>query len=290
MRKISVLTIVGIFALSIAIAGCGHLKKQEFEKRVSAYQGAQEQINTETNTKITTLEQKVDQQGSELKVAVDAAQKSADEAKAMAEQGDVDTLEAAKAEDEKVRQAAKQLAQEAGNKAQQFAKEEDDKIRQEARRLANAAQNRANSAADAAEKATSAVAQMRGQVDDLVKAKPILAAVVNFRSGSSALNAKAKETLDKAVDKINMYGGALIKVKGHADGNPVLGGKYGSNWELSEARAKAVIKYLEGKGVTNTMEAIARAHTEPIAPAFTKAGRAENRRAEVIIYQSGSEM
>lgn len=290
MRKISVLTMVGIFVLSIAMAGCGNLKRKEFDKTFGDYQTSQEQIQAEVNTKVTTLEQKVDQQGSELKASVDAAQKSADEAKAMAEQGDVDTLEAAKAEDEKVRQAAQRLAQEAGNKAQQFAKEEDDKIRQDARRFANAAQNRANSAADAAEKANSAIAQMRGQVDDLVKAKPILAAVVNFRSGSAALTTKAKETLDKAVDKINMYGGALIKVKGHADGNPVLGGKYGSNWELSEARAKSVIKYLEGKGVTNTMEVVARAHTEPIAPAFTKTGRAKNRRAEVIIYQSGSDM
>jgi flagellar motor protein MotB len=43
---------------------------------------------------------------------------------------------------------------------------------------------------------------------------------------------------------------------------------------------------LKGNGVNAPIEAVARAHTEPIAAAFTREGQAKNRRAEVIVYPS----
>ena len=285
MKKVSCLAIVGIFILSVALTGCGNLKKKEFDQVFTEYKGEQEQIHTGINTNVTGVDQKVDKEISDRKAGVDEAMKKAvNDATAVAEQGDADTLDAAKSEDDKVRQDAKQLAQEAEDSAKKFAQAEDEKVRQQAAKDAREAMNRANSAAGAANKASDVVNNLRGVVE---KIKPVTVAVVQFRSGQSALTKEAKAELDKAVDALGKYGDDPIIVKGHADGTPVLSGKYQSNWDLSEARAKAVMKYLQGKGVDNPMGAVARAHTEPKSPAFTAKGRTQNRRAEVIVYPSG---
>jgi flagellar motor protein MotB len=296
MKKFSCLAIVGIFILSIVLIGCGNLKKNEFETvfgqyqdengqiTVNDYQGQQKQIQADMDSKIGDVSQKLDQEVSDRKAGVDEAKKAANDAMAAAEQGDADTLATAKAEDDKVRKDAEDLAKKAEENAKKFAQAEDEKVRKKAERDAKEAMNKANSAAGTANKASRDVASLR---DTVGKIKPITVAVVNFGSGSAALTKKAKEELDKAVDGIAKYKGMPIIVKGHADGNPVLKGNYQSNWDLSQARAKAVVKYLAGKGVDNSMEAVARAHTEPIAPAFTAKGKAQNRRAEVIVYPSG---
>jgi flagellar motor protein MotB len=296
MKKFSCLAIVGIFILSIVLIGCGNLKKNEFETVfgeykdengqiiVNDYQGQQKQIQAEMDKKIDDVGQKLDQEVSDRKAGVDEAKKAANDAMAVAEQGDADTLAAAKSEDDKVRRDAEELAKKAEQNAKRFAQAEDEKVRQQAERDAREAMNKANSAAGIANRASRDVSELRDTVE---KVKPITVAVVHFASGRSALTKEAKAELDKAVDAIAKYKGAAIMVKGHADGNPVLGGKYQSNWDLSQDRAKAVVKYLTDKGVDNTMEAVARAHTEPVAPAFTAKGRAANRRAEVLVYLSG---
>jgi flagellar motor protein MotB len=296
MKKISCLAIVGVFILSVALTGCGNLKKNEFETVfgkysdengqviVNDYQGQQEQIQAEINQKIDDVGQKLDQEVNDRKSGVDEAKKAANDAMAVAEQGDADTLDAAKSEDEKVRQDAKQLAQEAENNAKKFAQAEDEKVRQKAEQDAREAMNRANSAAGTANQAVNDIASLRSRIEQM---KPVTVAVVNFASGRVVLTSEAKAKLDEAVSVIGRYRGAPIIVKGHADGNPVLRGSYKSNWDLSQARAQAVVKYLQSKGVDNSMEAVARAHTEPMAPAFTAKGQAQNRRAEVIIYPSG---
>jgi flagellar motor protein MotB len=77
---------------------------------------------------------------------------------------------------------------------------------------------------------------------------------------------------------------AKIKVVGHADGMPVLRGSYRSNWDLSQARANSASKYLQSKGIdAGRIEAVGKAHTDPVAPQTTAAGRAMNRRVEVIL-------
>ncbi|MBM3239126.1 hypothetical protein FJZ31_22765 [Candidatus Poribacteria bacterium] len=282
--KFSCLAIIGIFILSIALIGCGNLKKKEFDQVFTEYKSDQEQMHTEINTKITGVDQKLDKEANDRKAGVDEAKKAANDAMAAAEQGDADTLDATKSEDEKIRQDAKRLAQEAEDSAKKFAQAEAEKVRQQAEKDAREAMNKANSAAGAADQANKDIAKLRTDVD---KMRMITVAVVKFGSGEVGLSKAAKAELDKAVDEIKKYKGASIVVKGHADGAPVLGGSFQSNWDISQARANAVVKYLKDKGVTNSMEAVARAHTEPIASPFTKDGQAKNRRAEVIVYPSG---
>jgi flagellar motor protein MotB len=296
MKKFSCLAIVGIFILSIALIGCGNLKKNDFETvfgqyadedgqiTVNDYQAQQKQIQADMNSKIDGVGQKLDKEVSDRKAGVDEAKKAANDAMAAAEQGDADTLATAKSEDDKVRKDAEDLAKKAEENAKKFAQAEDEKVRKKAERDAREAMNKANSAAGAANRASRDVSALRDTVE---KIKPITIAVVRFSSGRASLTKKARAELDKAVDAIAKYKGMPVIIKGHADGNPVLKGKYQSNWDLSQDRAKAVVKYLKDKGVDNPMEAVARAHTEPIAPAFTSKGRAANRRAEVLVYPSG---
>ena len=124
----------------------------------------------------------------------------------------------------------------------------------------------------------------------MASAKPMVAATVQFPSGKVGLTAAAMEALDKAVAAIQSNSDASVLVKGHADGSPVLRGRYRSNWDLSQARADSVVQYLKSKGVANTIKSRGLGHTEPIAPVNTREGRAQNRRAEVIIVPAGSMM
>ena len=125
---------------------------------------------------------------------------------------------------------------------------------------------------------------------EMAAAKPMMVATVQFPSGKIGLTADAMAALDEAVAKIQAAADASVLVKGHADGSPVLRGRYRSNWDLSQARADSVVQYLKGKGVTNTIRSRGLGHTEPVGPVNTKAGRAQNRRAEVIIVPAGSMM
>ena len=113
-------------------------------------------------------------------------------------------------------------------------------------------------------------------------------ATIHFDSGRGSLSQAAKQELDKAITEIQNHADFIVKVVGHADGRPVLGGMYRSNWDLSQARADAAAKYLQGQGVANEIESIGRGHTEPVASAKTADGREKNRRVEVILYPPGT--
>ncbi len=87
-----------------------------------------------------------------------------------------------------------------------------------------------------------------------------------------------KETLDK-------YPESDIVVAGYTDNTPVMAGKYGSNTELSKARADAVkffmVNLLEMD--ENRIKTEGYGEAQPIAPNDTDEGRQKNRRVEIII-------
>jgi flagellar motor protein MotB len=280
-----------MFILSVALTGCGNLKKKEFNEVFDSYKTEHTGYHDTTHYKKTDVDGKLTAQQDALSSDITKAK---DEAIAKAEQGDADTMEGAKeyaqSEASKVRADAQKAASAAEAKSKEYARAEDEKVRQELNRAMSATATRANSASTMANSVMAKLQDIDKAQKDLAESRGKKIATVQFASNRVALSKDAKAELDKAAEAINKYQGALIVVKGHADGRVVLGGKYRSNWDLSEARAKSVISYLKEKGVTNEMKAEARAHTEPIANAFTKAGQAMNRRAEVIIYPGGTEM
>ena len=79
-----------------------------------------------------------------------------------------------------------------------------------------------------------------------------------------------------------------VSVQGHtAEDDPGASSIYKDNWELSVARAIAVLKELEIDGVDpKRMSAVGYAQYRPIATNATKTGREKNRRVELHFYGS----
>ena len=73
----------------------------------------------------------------------------------------------------------------------------------------------------------------------------------------------------------------VLRVDGHADSVPITGGPFKDNWQLSAARAIAVVQLLILDGVpANHLAAAAFGDTQPIDPGNTPAALAKNRRIE----------
>jgi outer membrane protein OmpA-like peptidoglycan-associated protein/uncharacterized protein YidB (DUF937 family) len=102
--------------------------------------------------------------------------------------------------------------------------------------------------------------------------------VLNFAAGSAELPADAMPLITKAADVLkNGPAGTRIEIAGHTDNQ----GDTASNLKLSQARAEAVKKALEGKGVPSAM-LVAKGYgsTEQRMSNDTEYGRFQNRRIE----------
>ncbi|MDX1352644.1 MAG: OmpA family protein, partial [Thiomicrorhabdus sp.] len=76
-----------------------------------------------------------------------------------------------------------------------------------------------------------------------------------------------------------------LQVVGHTDSQPISGGRFKSNWELSSARAASVIEQLVKDQAIRPeqAQAIGLADTRPISLGNTAADYAKNRRVEILI-------
>ena len=289
MKIRGTLFVAVLLVLSIAIVGCGKLDQAEFEMWKNEHVAQVEQSTSEIKADITKLEGKVDQNN---KDNMEAISKAKDEAIAASQQGDADTIAAAnqttKEEIAKLRAEHTEDLEMAGKKANDFAKAEDAKIQKDLSDLANIVNTQGMDIKKALSQIASLIEEM-GIVKAEVASKPTLLVTVNFSSGQTRLSAKAKEMIDGVVGQIMENPDAEILVVGHADGTPVLRGGYQSNWDLSQARANAAAKYLKDKGVDAArVKSVGRAHTDPVAPQNTTAGRSMNRRVEIILNPTGS--
>jgi chemotaxis protein MotB len=79
-----------------------------------------------------------------------------------------------------------------------------------------------------------------------------------------------------------------IRVEGHTDNVPIRTVKYDSNWELSTARASAVVAYLvKNVGIdASRLSAAGYGEFHPRGPNATEADRARNRRVDLVILDS----
>ena len=103
---------------------------------------------------------------------------------------------------------------------------------------------------------------------------------VHFGFNEATLTAEAKAILDKAVGLLDKQQKVVVEVSGHTDSV----GSEEYNQKLSERRAIAVKAYLESKGITATrLTARGYGETQPVASNDTDAGRALNRRVELIV-------
>ena len=81
-----------------------------------------------------------------------------------------------------------------------------------------------------------------------------------------------------------------VRVEGHTDTVPVATSRYPSNWELSSARATAVLRHMVEVVGVDPARVFAAGYGEfrPIAANETPEGRALNRRADIVVlYEPG---
>ncbi len=115
--------------------------------------------------------------------------------------------------------------------------------------------------------------------------------IVKFDSGilfdfnQSTLKASAKENIKNLVNTLNKESGTDILVIGHTDNV----GSLSANQTVSEARAAAVKSFAVGQGLSaSRVTTQGKNFSEPIGDNNTEAGRAENRRVEIVIVASKS--
>lgn len=107
----------------------------------------------------------------------------------------------------------------------------------------------------------------------------------SFASGSAALQSGFEDTLISVGDALNNTGG-MVRVEGHTDNIPVaFSERFRSNWDLSSARSAAVANFLldNSQLQPGRVTITGLADSEPIGDNSTAAGRAQNRRIEVIV-------
>lgn len=109
-----------------------------------------------------------------------------------------------------------------------------------------------------------------------------------FDSGSAAIKPGALPIINDLARLLRADGRHAVMVSGHTDTQPISG-TYPSNWELSAARASAVVRTLISDKVSPArLTATGRAFYDPIATNATVAGRASNRRVELFLPRSQS--
>jgi chemotaxis protein MotB len=108
---------------------------------------------------------------------------------------------------------------------------------------------------------------------------------VLFDSGSAEIKPAGLPILRRIgtvlKDKVT---GQRVQIGGHTDNVPIRG-VYGDNWALSAARAVTVVRFFETDVGIDTMllSAVGFGEHHPIASNETPAGRARNRRIELIL-------
>ena len=107
-----------------------------------------------------------------------------------------------------------------------------------------------------------------------------------FASGQATLQPAGFPLLTEVAHLLNVDQSHPITVEGHTDNVPISSSEYPSNWELSTDRATTVVRYLISKGVNRQrLGAVGYADLHPLASNATAAGRARNRRVEIVLQR-----
>jgi OmpA-OmpF porin, OOP family len=105
---------------------------------------------------------------------------------------------------------------------------------------------------------------------------------VNFETGSARLTSSAQQTITGLADVLKAHPSARVRLEGHTDSS----GDPAANKRLSEQRAAAVKSALVAGGApAKGIEVAGLGAEQPVADNETDAGRAQNRRTELVVVQ-----
>ncbi|MHC4500251.1 MAG: OmpA/MotB family protein [Planctomycetota bacterium] len=107
-----------------------------------------------------------------------------------------------------------------------------------------------------------------------------------FSPGKATLKSATSAELNHIESVLrSKYSGRQIDVVGHTDSDPIKKSPWKDNWELSAQRALSVVRYLVQRGIDDAnIRAIGCGEAQPIADNKTAAGKAKNRRVEIVVH------
>ena len=109
--------------------------------------------------------------------------------------------------------------------------------------------------------------------------KKIVLRGVNFDYDKATLQAEGRPTLDEAAEILKANPDASVEIRGYTDSR----GSDSYNMRLSERRAQTVKNYLISRGVSaSRLTTRGYGESDPVATNETAAGRAQNRRVELL--------
>jgi len=115
----------------------------------------------------------------------------------------------------------------------------------------------------------------------------VLGDAILFAAGQAELSRDGRAVLARLVPVLAATPGDIV-VEGHTDSTPIASGRFPSNWELSAARAAAVVRALSELGLPPArLSAAGYADTRPLTPERDAASRARNRRVAITIQAEG---
>ena len=117
----------------------------------------------------------------------------------------------------------------------------------------------------------------------------VLPTDILFDSGSAELGASAQERLAALAETVKEVAAEIpssidwvLRIDGHTDNRPINTPRFPSNWELSSARAVAIVKYLVVQGLpAHRLSANGFGEFQPLDSAQTPEALAKNRRIEL---------
>jgi chemotaxis protein MotB len=141
-----------------------------------------------------------------------------------------------------------------------------------------------------------------GQLREVLGSRPdfqivgdrfVFPADVLFDSGSAELKPEATAEIDKLAEALKQLEKQIppdiawvLRVDGHTDIRPIVSASFPSNWELSSARAIAVVRYLMERGISpNHLVAAGFGEFQPLAAGDSDEALRKNRRIELKLTE-----
>jgi len=109
-------------------------------------------------------------------------------------------------------------------------------------------------------------------------------AEVLFPSGSADLSADGRDTIHQVGVALARNTSLNWQVEGHTDNQPIDTKEFPDNWHLGAARSLAVLEVLQNAGMSgDRLSAASFGEFTPVASNANEAGRAQNRRIEIVL-------
>lgn len=101
-----------------------------------------------------------------------------------------------------------------------------------------------------------------------------------FATDSTAVGPMLQGDLQALANNVQVYANSTLQIVGHTDSD----GDASYNQQLSEGRARSVANVLINNGVPpQRIQTFGRGESQPVASNLTPAGKAQNRRVEIVI-------